>query len=121
MKTTPISIWSAEPLLATGSVIGKAYPLAQAFGYALQVAWTGTPTGNFTLQGSCDVGTSYPDGTTSGITNWTTIANTSTAASGAAGTLLYNMADTMYLWVRVVYTASSGTGAATARMSVKGV
>lgn len=122
MKTAPIPIWTSQSLPATGIVNSNPYPTFQAFGYAVQVTWAGTPTGTFTLQASCDVGVVNPStGAVTGVSNWTTLADTSSSASGSAGSAIYNIADVMYLWFRLVYTASSGTGTAVANASVKGV
>lgn len=79
--------------------------LSQQFGYAIQLVWTGTPTGTFKLQGSADTHLNPP-------VNWTDIANSSQAVS-AAGNYMYNVIEVMYNYVRVVYTDGSG-GASTA-------
>ena len=121
MRVAPIILWTGQALPASGVVTSKAIPINQAYGYAVQVYWTGSPVGNFSLNGSCDPGQIDPDGTIVGVTNWTTITGSSTAAGGMAGTILYNAPDVMYLWFQLVYTATSGTGTATATCSVKGV
>jgi len=89
-------------------------PLYQTWGYAIQIFFTGTPTGSFELEASCDyvpqarVAVQPP-------TNWTIIANTNFSVS-AAGSLLWNVTDICYNYVRVVYTDSSG-GTSTAVIS----
>ena len=85
-----------------------AIPLNQIFGYAIQIFFAGTPTGTFKLQSSCDAnsGNIFP-------TNWTDISNSSFSVS-AAGNVEWNVADSFYNWVRVVYTdGSSGNSTAT--------
>lgn len=98
-------------------------PLLQTWGYAIQVVFTGTPTGTFKLQASCDpipqarVEVTAP-------TNWTDIANSSYAVT-AAGDYMWNVFDIAYNYVRVVYTdTSSGTSTAIITVStinVKGI
>jgi hypothetical protein len=81
-------------------------PLYQTFAYAIQVVFTGTPTGTFSLQGSCDP---IPQARVEEIvpTNWSTIINSSISVS-AAGNLMWNVAEIGYNYVRVVYTDTSG-------------
>lgn len=94
----------------------KAIQLFDVYNFAVQVVFTGTPTGNFKLQSSCDsainavssgnyAGTNLP-------TNWTDIAN-STFNIAAAGNVEWNFAYPGYTWVRVVYTDTS-SGSSTA-------
>lgn len=93
--------------------------LYQNFGFAIQVVFTGTPTGSFKLQASCDPAYSgQTGGNTAGVpVHWTDIANTSFSVS-AAGNLMWNVSDAMYNWVRVQYTdASSGTSTAIVTVS----
>ena len=76
--------------------------LNQIFMYAIQGIITGTPTGTFTLEGSCDPnsGNIFP-------TNWTTIDNSSKAVA-AAGTFIYSVSDSAYNWARLAYADGSG-------------
>lgn len=85
---------------------------------AVQMLWTGTPTGNFTLEGSCDPGNGDQTGT--GVTNWIMIANTTQAAGAGAGKYCYWLADVPVKWVRLVYSRTSGTGSVDVRFNAKG-
>ncbi len=96
--------------------------LKDMVGFAIQAVVTGTPTGTFKLQGSCDPVELGPPPLVP-PTNWTDVANTSTAVT-AAGSILWNLTDQMYNWVQIVYTdTSGGTSAAvvTATFNGKGV
>lgn len=92
--------------------------------YSIQAVFTGTPTGSFELQCSNDQG--HIDAPSkavqgSGVTNWTTITGSSQSVS-AAGNITWDAQNVGYLWVRVIYTRTSGTGSLTSlRANVKGV
>jgi hypothetical protein len=98
------------------TINSQAMQLQNILGYAIQVFFTGTPTGSFKLQSSCD----NPGNVTATLgkatqflpTNWTDIAN-STFVVSAAGNVEWNTTWDMASWVRVVYTdASSGSSTA---------
>lgn len=92
--------------------------------YAIQLVFTGTPGGNFKLQCSNDAG--HPNAQSKSeqsedVVNWTDIADSAQAIS-AAGNHTWNAENVGYLWVRVVWTQTSGTGSLTsARVMCKGV
>lgn len=92
--------------------------------YSVQLVFTGTPNGNFKLQASCDPG--HPNAASesekySNVSNWTDVADSSFTVS-AAGDVMWDVQNTGYEWVRVVYTRVSSTGTITSgRAKVKGV
>ena len=92
--------------------------------YAIQLVFTGSPQGNFKLQASNDVGSidsASASTQVSGITNWTDIADSAVTVS-AAGDVMWTVENAGYTWVRVVWTATGGSGSLTsARAYVKGV
>ncbi len=92
--------------------------------YAIQLVFTGTPDGSFKLQASNDVGHINAAGSVpqyAGVTNWTDIGNT-TVAITEAGDVMWNVENTGYEWVRVVYERSASTGSVTvARVKLKGI
>lgn len=94
--------------------------LAHAWGYSVQVILTGAPVGTLKLQGSSDP---VPDANFSAanyaVVNWTDVANSSQAVTGA-GTVAYDVVKSAYNWVRVVYTAASGSGTITVQFVTKG-
>lgn len=113
-----------EVLLAAGDASGNLTSehglLAHAGGYSIQVVITGTAAGVLKLQGSDDP---VPDSDfrvrTYPVVNWTDIDDSSEPVTGA-GTVVYNVRGVFYNWVRVVYTAASGTGTMTIRINTKG-
>jgi hypothetical protein len=91
--------------------------------FSIQLVFTGAPVGTFKLQCSNDPGTAQGPGIpqATGVVNWTDIAD-SGAPITAAGDLVYQYENAGFPWVRVVYTATSGSGSLTsARANVKGV
>lgn len=95
----------------------NAYSLNQVYGFSIQALITGTLVGSAKLQVSCDPNTqsdpSYQP------TNWTDYF-ASPMAVNAAGTLTWNVSYSWYNWVRLVYTATSGTGNISANINTKG-
>jgi hypothetical protein len=89
--------------------------LDQIYGFSFQSIFTGSPNGTFKLQCSND-----DVQLDSQVSNWTDIAGTAQAIT-AAGSLLYNVNYAFYMWVRVVYTASSGSGSCNVTYASKGV
>lgn len=92
--------------------------------YAIQLVFTGTPSGNFKLQASNDQG--HPQAVTAsereaGIVNWTDVADSAVTVS-ASGDIMWNAENVGYLWVRVVYTSTGAGGELTsAKQFVKGI
>ena|ERR1700722_4016431 len=105
-------------LPSSGTLTSNIIRISQETGYCVQVYWTGTPTGTFSIQGSNDPGSIQPSGAVVGVTNFTTILNSSTSTGGAAGSLSENIWAAYYRWFQVVYTASSGTGTITSASAV---
>jgi hypothetical protein len=107
-----------------GSITSEPLWLGHIANYNLQMVFTGAPVGSFKLQISNDEGCIVgPTEQTRDfkVTNWTDMANSATAIS-AAGNFSYEVQNAGHLWVRLVYTPTSGTGTITsARFNVKGV
>lgn len=100
------------------TITGPAMQLYNMYGYAIQVAWTGIPTGTFKLQASCDPVPQGPPETIIQPTNWSDITDSPFAVT-APGDYLWNVYDVMYNWVRIVYVdASSGASTATITSAV---
>lgn len=105
---------------ASGDLTSEHGLLAHAFGYSIQVVITGSAAGSISLQGSSDpVPNSNFNVRTFPVANWTDIADSLEAVTGA-GTVMYNVANASYNWVRVIYTSASGTGTMTIRLNTKG-
>lgn len=96
----------------------------------VQLQWTGTPTGTFTVQGSLDYNPGLPQsgGATGGANAgvWTTInavdqSGNPPVAAGAPGQILMNLQELCFPWLRIQYTNASGTGTLTGYISGKSI
>lgn len=121
-----ITVAAAEaPISMAASYNSDPVWLAHIVNYAIQVVWTGTPDGTFTLQASNDKGLEDKTNggwSSSGVTNWTTITGSNAATAGAAGNWMWDVENTGYRWVRIVYTRAASTGSTTSlRFNCKGV
>lgn len=114
MRPSNEAIVSAGDMSA--NINSSATLIEWVFGYSIQVVMSGAPVGSLKLQASNDFDAGRP---MAAPVNWTDIALTTQAVNGA-GTAFYNIPDSMYRWVRLVYTFTSGTGSMTARIQTKG-
>ncbi len=113
------------PIAMNAAFTSYAIQIWEGLGFAVQLVITGTPTGTFKLQASCDP---CPQGSLSAPltaftpTNWTDILNSSQAVS-AAGSITWNADGQYYNFLRIVYTDGSGgtsTATFTGRVNIKG-
>lgn len=97
--------------------------LISIYAYSIQVVWSegSAPIGTFKLQGSNDAGDNGSGQGVSQPTNWTNITSSPQDVSGTSGSLLYDVTECSYRWVRLVYTRTSGTATASATINTKGV
>jgi hypothetical protein len=120
-----------ENLIAdTGAVsMGASFELRPVYlghiaQYAIQLVFTGTPTGTLSLQCSNDPGHPNAQSITeqsTDVVNWTDISGSSQVIT-AAGNHTWNAENIGYRWVRVVYTRVSSTGSLTSAVAnLKGV
>lgn len=98
----------ADAISLASTVATDAVPITQYFGLSLQLVWTGTPAGDFTVEYSNDDVTYVAD------------SSSSSAAGGAAGTALYNVFEQYSKYARVKFTRSGGTGTLTVVVNGKG-
>lgn len=117
MKTYPVPNIIPKNTVMNANLTSSAQQLQNAIGFAIQVVFTGTPTGTFKLQASADpADAANATGKFTAIltkpNNWTDITDSSQAVS-AAGDITWNYTSPNYNWVRVIYTdGSSGTSPA---------
>lgn len=121
-------IYNIQNIIPAGTVLNttinsQAIQLENTYGYSLQIVFTGTPTGSFKLQSSCDPVTKQNQilqangSVVYTPTNWTDVAN-STFVVSAAGSVQWNYPGLDGAnYVRAVYTDTSG-GTSTAVVTV---
>lgn len=113
-----------EVLISAGDMSGNLTSIAllldQDIGFAITAICTGSPVGTFKLQGSTDHGAVVPN-TAPAVdsASWNDISGSSQSIS-ASGNVTWNFNGVFYKWVRVIYTASSGSGSVTATANAKG-
>jgi len=117
--------YNQDPIVVNGdmsaSITSETIPLDQVFGYSIQAVYTtaGTLGGVLELQASCN---HYEDNEKNVVVagDWVTIANSPVTITGA-GSYIWNIQDSNYLWARLVYTpAVSDSGSLNATVTSKG-
>lgn len=117
LKPIPLVVDGDMSASITSKVINTQF-LNEAY---IQLVFTGTPTGTFTVETSGDYvpddefRTSPPN-----AGNWDALdLGTTLSASGAAGTISVDITLSAVPYLRVVYTRASGTGTLNAKISGK--
>lgn len=81
----------------------------------IQCVFTGSPVGSMKVQISGD--TTYDP---AAVVNWNDYSGSTSAINGA-GIIGYECLDASYRWIRVVYTATSGSGTLNVIHTTKGL
>ena len=86
-------------------------------GVSITVAWSGTPTGTFSLVSSDDGGVTSraPSGSVAEFTN-----SPNAQPAGASGGAQWNFSEVPAGLIAILYTATSGTGTLTYRITWRG-
>lgn len=110
MRATTVILKDAAGAIsgdASGSLTFGPQSLNQIFGYSIQAVYTGSPAGVLTLQASND-GTNFCD-----------IPGTAFTVS-AAGSFLWNVTGSNYLYVQMTWVPTSGSGTLSAFAYIRG-
>jgi len=102
--------------------VSPALSLRHVVNYNIQVAWNGTLAGMLHLQLSNDAGNTDQSGTiaSTALTTWTDVTGSEQLVAGA-GDHSWQVQNAGYLWVRVVWSPTSGSGNLnSARFATKG-
>ena len=105
MRTVQIPNIIPVGTVMNATIDSIALGVPQMFGAAVQIEFTGTPTGSFKLQASSDPYVANPTALQA-PSNWTDVAD-STFTVSAAGNVMWNVSDIQYNWLRVVYSDTS--------------
>lgn len=84
---------------------------------AIHLIWTGSPVGDFTVEASAKKVSKSSD---LADADFETVADSTQAAGGGAGSHVYNLTDLGYRWLRLKFTSTSGTGSLDAWAIAKG-
>ena len=116
----PVVIWPAGTSMAT-SITSAVTETRLQDNIGFQLNWTGAPVGTFSFQVSMDY---FQDiyGNVVNPGNWTTLPVTpAITATGTPNTAYVDINQTSSPYMRVVYTATSGTGTITGYCDGKGI
>lgn len=96
--------------------------LARIKGFSCTISCpsTGSPAGTVKLQGCNDKEANAERNDTTNLVHWFDVPLLTSAVSGAS-TIVLNDSQSMYRWVRMVYTPSGGSITITCRMQEKGI
>ena len=104
----PYTIFDAEEMTGTATITSPSTGIKYLDNIAIDLSWTGTPTGTFSVEGSLDGST------------WNELGfGTSIAAAGAAGDHQIYINQAPFHYIRVQYTNASGDGALSGKLAAK--
>lgn len=104
----------------SANVTGPATNISYLDNVAMQLNFTGTPTGTFSVEGSLDH--KEYNGQIVSAGNFIPLSLATTpVASGAAGQILLDLNQLSFPYIRIVYTRTSGAGSLDAYISAKAV
>ncbi len=105
----------------SGNITSNAVEVKLQDNVGVQLHWTGAPTGVFSIQVSMDHREDI-EGNVVVAGHWVSvILNPSITASGSADDAYIDLNQLSAAYVRIVYTATSGTGTLDAFVNAKGV
>lgn len=111
LYTTSTSL-STTTIITSGDMSAASITVTRSLGknteYSLHCVYTGSPVGTLSISGSNDNST------------FTELSGTNISIS-SAGNTLYNFTNQNYLYYKVLYTKTSGTGSLTVTEVIKGV
>lgn len=114
MVSPPFNICASVSMTGTLAYTSSVTGILYRDSISYQFAWTGTPSGNFDIQGSIDYNPGLPESAGSlNAGTWTSVPLTPVATitgSGGAVNVLANLLDLGYPYSRFVYTNSTGSG-----------
>lgn len=119
MRFAPVRLLTAGNM--AGTINSNGEDVNQIFMFSIQAIFTGVPVGSLKLQISNDdvpMGLQGQDPAIN-VVNWSDYTGSQVAVA-AAGNWMWIVSDGGYKWVRLVYTATSGTGSLNVEYNGKG-
>ena len=95
----------------TSNITSTALDMSQVDSVVFFASWTGTPTGTLKLQVSI----------TTNDADFVDLADSSISLTGVTGKFMWNVVDTNFDQIRLVYTFGSSTGTLNVRVNAKGI
>lgn len=115
----PVHIITAGDM--SGSITSSAVEVKLQDNVGVQLHWTGTPTGTFAIQVSMDHREDI-EGNIVVAGHWVSlILNPTVSAAGSADDAYVDLNQLSAMYIRIVYTASGGSGTLDAFINAKGV
>lgn len=113
----PLNAYAA----GTASFSSEPIYIGDIYGFSVQFSCpaTGSPNGSFTLQYSDDIERNQDGTPGSLVANWVNIPNVTAITASGSAVLDIREAVCYARWLRVVYTASSGSITATVKVNMK--
>lgn len=114
MVSLPFNICASVSMSGTSVYTSSVTGILYRDSISYQFAWTGTPSGNFDIQGSNDFNPGLPE--SAGSLNqgtWTSIPLTpvlTITGSGGASNAMANLYNLGFAYSKFVYTNSTGSG-----------
>lgn len=117
-KSLPtFQIFTAGVMTGTNVLTSTVTNIQNLDNVAIELIWTGTPNGTFTVDGSLDYAL-----TNGAAGTWVSLTlSPAPAAAGSASNALINLNGLAFPWIRVTYTNASSTGTLTGYISGKAV
>ena len=101
----------------SADIISSALDLSFVRFGSIHAVFTGSPNGSLSLEFSNDIIEVGSD-PSSAVVNWTAYSGSSYSLS-SSGQYMFNISNMGYRWLRLVYTATSGSGVLNAIAAVK--
>jgi len=99
-------------------ITSPAYSIEHIYGFSVQFKWSGSATGNLTIQGSNDV---WDNTQNYNVVNWETIPGAEFDVSTGTS-VLFNIDRAFYRWFRVNFVSAGGAASMElAQFMIKGV
>lgn len=116
----PFKTINSVAVSQTSQVISSVSTIAYVDNVGLQMTWAGNPQGTFDVQGSVDWNLGVPpSGGGRNLGTWTSVTLSPAANVSGSSSILINMSQLAFPYMRLVYTNSTGSGVISAYFSAK--
>jgi hypothetical protein len=121
--TPPFQVIGSLSVSGTNAYVSSVTNILYRDSISLQYHWTGNPQGSIDVQGSVNYSPGIPQAAgvkeTANAGTWTSITLSPSATVSGSSSILINMNQLAFPFIRTVYTNSSGSGILSAWVSGK--